>query len=79
MPRRDRRGDLLELVEQVLVNLEPTGGVDEDDVRVDPSGLRQGLSRNRDRIFAARRKGRRVDALCQHFQLLHRRRAANIG
>ena len=79
MLRRDGLGDSLELVEQLLVDLQPARGIDDDDVGVHAPRLSHRVRRDLHGVGGTRRKRRGVDALGQHFQLFHRSRPPDIG
>ena len=76
--RLHRLTDLADLVHQRRVNREAAGGVDDQHVLAEPTGLLQPFSRNGDRVGLRRVDGH-ADLLAQHAQLLDRRRALEVG
>ena len=79
MQGRDGVSDSLELLEQLLVDLQPARCVDDDHVGIDASRLSHRVPGDRHGVRVARRICRGIDALGQHLQLLHRRRPPDIG
>ena len=72
-------GDLLELEHQLVVDLQPAGGVEDDGVEVVRARVRDGLGADRRGVLALAREHLDADLLAQHAQLLARRGPAHVG
>ena len=74
----DRVADLAQLVHQLGVDLQSTGGVDDHDVAPEARRFLERAARDRDRVGRLREHGH-ADALTEHAELLDRRRALEVG
>ena len=79
MPRRDGVDDRSQLLEQLGLDLEPPGGVQQDDVGVDPAGFFGRPPRDLDRERPPGSEGRQRQAAGQDLDLLHGGRAPHVS
>ncbi len=77
--RRDRRLDLLQLVHQPLVDLQPSGRVDDDRGDREPLRLGDALARDRDRVALSAVEDRQIDLLAERLELIDRRGPVDVG
>ena len=77
--RLDRVAHLAQLVHQLGVDLEPTGGVDDHDVAPEPRRFLEAAPRATATGSVGLRVHRHADALAEHAQLLDRGRALQVG
>jgi hypothetical protein len=71
--------DRLQFLHQLVVDMQPTRGVDDDRIEALGLGLGQGAGRARDRIHGLGRVHLDIRFLADNRQLLNRRRATHIG
>ena len=78
--RRLRLGrDALELGHQLLVDVQPAGGVEDDDVEAVLAGGLEPQPRRSDRVAPVERVHRQLDLLAELLELVDRRRALEVA